>query len=139
MVGLCLGTYSLLDTSTPRFLGAPMLALGVALSAAGLALGGRRIRRTQYRPDPWRFPEWGTAISGVITAATVIAVNVHDASALNPSLFPAAWPALPLIPAAGILCALAPVVCTPPPPLSARPVGRTARALTARRPVGAAA
>jgi energy-coupling factor transport system permease protein len=139
MLGLCLGTYSLLDTSTPRLLGAPMLALGVALSATGLALGGRRIRRTQYRPDPWRLPEWGTAISGAIAAATVIAVNVHDASALNPSLFPLAWPTLPLIPAAGILCALAPVVCTPPPPLDARPAGRPARSTPARQPVGAAA
>jgi energy-coupling factor transport system permease protein len=101
LLGVCLGTYSLLDTTTPRFLGGPMLALGIALSAAGLALGGRRIRRTQYRPDPWRFPEWGTAISGVVAAATVIAVNVHDVSALNPSLFPLAWPTLPLLPAAG--------------------------------------
>ncbi len=35
MLGLCLGTYSLLDTSTPRLLGAPMLALGVALVGRG--------------------------------------------------------------------------------------------------------
>ncbi len=139
LLGLCLGTYSLLDTSTPRTLGAPTLALGIALSSAGLALGGRRIRRTQYRPDPWRFPEWSTAISGAIAAATVIAVNVHDASALNPSLFPLAWPTLPLIPAAGILCALAPVALTPPPPVDTRPSLRAERAGPARQPVGAPA
>jgi energy-coupling factor transport system permease protein len=139
LLGLCLGTYSLLDTSTPRFLGAPTLALGIALAAAGLALGGRRIRRTQYRPDPWRFPEWSTAISGVLAAATVIAVGIHDASALNPSLFPLAWPTLPIVPAVGILCALAPVALTPPPPLDARPPNRATRAAPVRQPVGAPA
>jgi energy-coupling factor transport system permease protein len=139
LLGVCLGTYSLLDTTTPRYLGAPMLASGIALSAAGLALGGRRIRRTQYRPDPWRFPEWSTAISGVVAAATVIAVNVHDVGALNPSLFPLAWPALPLVPAAGILCALAPLACTPPPPLDARPLDRATRPAPSRQPVGAPA
>jgi energy-coupling factor transport system permease protein len=139
LLGLCLGTYSLLDTSTPRFLGAPTLALGIALAAAGLALGGRRIRRTQYRPDPWRFPEWSTAISGVLAAATVIAAGIHDASALNPSLFPLAWPTLPIVPAAGILCALAPVALTPPPPLDARPPNRATRAAPVRQPVGAPA
>ena len=139
LLGLCLGTYSLLDTSTPRFLGAPTLALGIALAAAGLALGGRRIRRTQYRPDPWRLPEWSTSISGVVAAATAIAVGIHDASALNPSLFPLAWPTLPVLPAAGILCALAPVALTPPPPLDARPPSRATRTATARQPVGALA
>jgi energy-coupling factor transport system permease protein len=75
----------------------------------------------------------------MLAAAIVIAVNVHDAGALNPSLFPLAWPALPVGPALGILGALAPVVCTPPPPLGARPAGRAARATPARQPVGAAA
>jgi energy-coupling factor transport system permease protein len=139
LLGLCIGTYSLLDATTPRYLGAPMLALGIALSTAGLALGGRRIRRTQYRPDPWRFPEWSTALSGVVVAATMIAVNVRDVSALNPSLFPLAWPALPLVPAAGILCALAPLVCTPPPPLDARSPNRTTQPDPLRQPAGAPA
>ena len=140
LLGICLGTYGLLDTSTPRVVGAPALALGVALSAAGLALGSRRVRRTQYRPDPWRFPEWSTAISGAVAAATVIAVGINDASALNPSLFPLAWPTLPLVPVLGILCALAPLVCTPPPPLDARRPHRASPAPPpARQPVGAAA
>jgi len=139
LIGLCLGTYSLLDTSTPRWLGAPTLALAIALAAAGLALGGRRIRRTQYRPDPWRIPEWSTAISGMVAAATLIAAGVHDASALNPSLFPLAWPTLPVIPALGILCALAPVALTPPPPLDARPPSRAVRATPVRQAVGAPA
>ena len=64
LLGLCLGTYGLLDTSTPRLLGAPMLAFGLALCAAGLFVGGRRVHRTRYRPDPWAFAEWCTALLG---------------------------------------------------------------------------
>ena len=136
LVGLCLGTYGLLDTSTPRLLGAPMLALGVALAAAGFVVGGRRVRRTRYRPDPWGFAEWTTALSGIITAAAVIIVGAHDASALNPSLFPLMWPTLPAVPAIAILCALLPAALTPPPPLVA---ATRAPRVRASEPVGARA
>jgi energy-coupling factor transport system permease protein len=75
----------------------------------------------------------------LLAAATVIAVGIHDASALNPSLFPLAWPTLPIVPAVGIMCALAPVALTPPPPLDARPPSRATRAAPVRQPVGAPA
>src|SRR4029079_10471049 len=58
LLGLCTGLYGLLDTTTPRLLGAPMLAAGAGLAAAGLLLGGRRVHRTRYRPDHWAFAEW---------------------------------------------------------------------------------
>jgi energy-coupling factor transport system permease protein len=134
LLGLCMGTYGLLDTSTPRLLGAPMLALGVALAVAGFVIGGRRVRRSRYRPDPWGFAEWCTALSGIAAAATVIAVGAHDASALNPSLFPLAWPTLPVAPTIAILAALLPAALTPPPPVVA--TTPTHRA-PARRPAGA--
>jgi energy-coupling factor transport system permease protein len=118
LLGLCLGTYGLLDTSTPRFIGAPALALGIALSAAGLALGGRRVRRTRYRPDPWKFAEWATALSGTAAAITMLVAGSQNASALNPSIFPLVWPTLPFLPVLGILCALLPAVLTPPPPVA---------------------
>ena len=110
-----------------------MLALGVALAAAGFVVGGRRVRRTRYRPDPWGVPEWCTALSGVATAAVVIAVGAHDASALNPSIFPLAWPALPAIPTIAILSALLPAALTPPPPITAAPAPRS----PSRQPAGA--
>jgi len=119
LLGLCLGMYGLLDTTTPRLLGLPTLALGVALAAAGLVLGGRRIRRSQYRPDPWELAEWCTALSGVAAAIATIVAGNHNASALNPSTFPLAWPTLPALATAGILCALLPAVLTPPPPIAA--------------------
>jgi energy-coupling factor transport system permease protein len=117
MVGLCLGTYGLLDTTTPRLLGAPMLALGLALCAAGLTLGGRRMHRTSYRPDPWAFAEWSTVAAGMIAAVATIVTGAHDASALNPSVYPLAWPTLAMPATIGILCALLPAVLTPRPPV----------------------
>ncbi len=44
LLGVCVGTYSLLDTTTPRVLGLPMLASGIALG------GGRP--RARRPPDP---------------------------------------------------------------------------------------
>ncbi len=137
LVGLCLGTYGLLDTTTPRVLGVPTLAFGIALAAAGIVLGGRRVRRTRYRPDPWARPEWCTALSGIAAAVATIAAGAHNASALNPSTFPLAWPTLPLLPTVAILCALLPAVITPPPPLPTPSPTRPAPPPAAREPVAA--
>lgn len=119
LLGLCLGTYGLLDTSTPRFLGAPMLALGTALCAAGLVLGGRRVHRTTYRPDPWALAEWSTVLAGAVAAIATIVTGSQNASALNPSVYPLTWPTLAMPATFGILCALLPAVSTPRPPVAA--------------------
>ena len=131
LLGLCLGTYGLLDTSTPRFLGAPMLALGLALCAGGLALGGRRVHRTRYRPDPWLLAEWSTVAVGPDRRGRDHRHrHARTRRRSNPSLFPLAWPTLPLLPTLGILCAALPAVLTPPPPVTA--------AHSARAPVAVA-
>jgi energy-coupling factor transport system permease protein len=121
LLGLCTGLYGLLDTTTPRLLGAPMLGAGIGLAAAGILLGGRRVQRSQYRPDPWAFPEWATALSGVAAAVGMIVAGSHDAGGLNPSIYPPAWPTLPVLPAAAILLAVLPAVLTPPPPSELAP------------------
>jgi len=132
LLGLCTGLYGLLDPSTPRALGAPMLGAGAGLAAGGLLLGGRRGQRTKYRPDPWAFAEWATALSGVAAAAAMIVAGSRNAGALNPSIFPPAWPTLPLLPAAAILLAALPAVLTPQPPIVraplTQPTGATTRA-----------
>src|SRR5262249_30647488 len=58
MVGVCTGCYGLLGGTGPRLLGTPAIVAGAVLCGAGLALGARRVRRTDYRPDLWRAPEW---------------------------------------------------------------------------------
>ena len=50
LCGVCVGTYALLDASGSPVLGAPALAVGLAVAAIGMVAGGRRVRTTQYRP-----------------------------------------------------------------------------------------
>ncbi len=60
-VGLLLvavGLYGVIDAGSLFGLGLPILAVAVVLCAVGLAVAGRRMQRTRYRPDRWRGPEW---------------------------------------------------------------------------------
>lgn len=72
LMGLCIGIYATNDATTPRWLAAPMLALGVALAGTGFVLSGRRVRRTRYRPDRWHAAEVLTAVCGIAVALAVI-------------------------------------------------------------------
>ncbi|MFE3385430.1 energy-coupling factor transporter transmembrane component T [Streptomyces anulatus] len=115
MCGLCAGAYGLLDATAPKLLGLPALAVGSVLCLAGLRLGGRRVTRTTYRPDPWRFAEWAVASCGVLSAVLLF-VNVgYNPAELNPSIYPLSWPTLPLVPAAAIVLAGAAGFLAPPP------------------------
>jgi energy-coupling factor transport system permease protein len=115
MLGLCAGVYGLLDGTAPRALGLPTLLIGSALCCGGLALGSRRIRRTSYRPDPWKLAEWIVAGCGVTSAVLLYASAGYNADALNPSLYPLSWPELPVLPALAILIAGVAAVAAPPP------------------------
>jgi energy-coupling factor transport system permease protein len=130
LLGICVGTYGLLDSTAPRSLGVPLLLGGTAVGWAGVVLSGRRVPRTAYRPDPWLAPEWAVAAVGIAVAAVVVAVSRVDPAALYPSLEPLQWPALPPVPAAAILCGLLPAWLAPPVERhAAHPV-----AVEARRP-----
>ena len=128
LVFVVIGAYGLLDASAPAALGLPMLALGFTLGIAGFALAGRRSVRTRYRPDPWSWPEWGVALCGLATAATLVALGVAGVSGLIAPVDPIAWPAVPPLAVAGILLSVLPAIIAPPAP------GYRSRA---RREVGA--
>ncbi|RDI23778.1 CbiQ family ECF transporter T component [Lentzea flaviverrucosa] len=104
LFGLCIGTYGLLAGACT---GWPLLALGGVLAIAGLRVGARRVPRTRYRPDRWSPTAIGVAASGM--AGAVVLVFSAD-PALSPSTVPLQVPELPLVPALGVLLALAPVV-----------------------------
>ncbi|WP_309110900.1 energy-coupling factor transporter transmembrane component T [Saccharothrix sp.] len=102
LVGLCVGAYALLDGGSA---GVPVLVVGAVPAAAGLWTGSRRVRRSRYRPDTWGTREALVVGSGLIAAVTAV---------LGPDLVmptvPLTAPDLPLLPALGLLCALAPVL-----------------------------
>lgn len=111
LCGLCVGAYGLLDGSAPPLVGAPVLAVGAALAVAGLWTGSRRVRRSRYRPDTWGPRELLVVGSGLVAAlATYLAPADLGGAALTPGTVPLVAPGLPLLPALGLLCAVAPVV-----------------------------
>ncbi len=113
--GVCVGVYGTLDTTTPRALGLPMLAAGVAAAIGGLALGGRRIRRSRYRPPRWQWPDVAVACCGAVTAVGLGVAASVDPDALNPSVQPLVWPSLPTLPTLAILVGALAAVIAPPP------------------------
>ena len=128
LLGVCIGVYGLLDGTTSAWLGLPMLLLGSALAAAGIAVGGRRTGRTRYRPDPWALPEWLVAGSGVV-AAVAMFVNVAVAPEELYLASVGMVPPVPMIAVVGILVAMLPTVVAPPLPPVVRAAPSTDRRL----------
>ncbi len=123
LMAVCVGTYGLLAAPSATVLGVPALLTGLVLAAAGLWVGGRSVRRSTYRPDPWRAPEWATVACGLAGVAAMLLVGQSDPAALTAPLQPLAIPALPLVAAAGILAAgLAAVVAPVPQATAPAPV-----------------
>jgi energy-coupling factor transport system permease protein len=115
LLGVCAGCYGLLGGSGPRFLGTPAILAGAVLCCVGLALGSRRVKRTNYRPDPWRLPEWTVAGCGVVTAVALYLTTGYNVADLNPSFHPLHFPPLPVLPAVAILIAAVAGIAAPPP------------------------
>ncbi|AJE87121.1 cobalt transport protein [Streptomyces albus] len=117
LLGVCAGLYGVMDASTPRYLGAPMLLAGLAVATTGFLIGGRRLRRTRYRPDRWRPGEAAVVLSGLSAATLLYLTTKVDAADLYPSLTPLTWPEIGTLPALGILLGALPAWLAPPPVL----------------------
>ncbi len=115
LMAVCVGTYGLLAAPSATLLGVPALLTGLVLVAAGLWVGGQGVRRSTYRPDPWRTPEWATAACGLAAVIGMLIVGYTDPGALTAPLQPLAIPELPLIATAGILVAGLAAVVSPVP------------------------
>ena len=111
--GVLVGLYGLMDTAAPRWLGWPLLALGMLVAVVGLRLAGRRSVRTAYRRDPWAIPEWLTAASGGLVA---VVFALTSPTALLVQVTPLVWPAAPAVPLLAVLLAAGPAAWTPPVP-----------------------
>ena len=108
LAGLTLGAYGSLDTTAPSALGLPVLLLGAALGAAGLAIGSRRVPRTRYRPDRWAGLETLIAGSGIAAVVGIIVAERAGADGLVPGFSPITVPDLPVAAAVGVAVALLP-------------------------------
>lgn len=115
LLAAVLGTYGLLDGTSPWWLGVPVLAVGAGAALTGGVLAGRRVRRTRYRPDRWDARAVLVAACGVLAGGLLVAVTATDPAALDPSLSPLAWPQLPPVALVAVLLAAAPAVLAPPP------------------------
>jgi energy-coupling factor transport system permease protein len=122
LMATCIGTFGLLDAQSATVLGVPALFFGLVLAAAGTWIGGQQVRRSIYRPDPWRAPEWATAACGLTAVAAMLFVGHADPNALTAPLQPLAVPALPLVATAGILVAGLAAIVSPVPQNTARQV-----------------
>lgn len=122
LIGLCgvvAGVYGLMDGGSAPLLGLPLLLIGSAAAAASLAVGARRERRSRYRPDPWGAPEWMVTLSGAAAGGFVLAAAQQAVPGIVLQTSPAVWPALPWLPALGVLIGLLPAWLAPLPPLRA--------------------
>lgn len=126
LVGVCVGVYGMLDGTTPRYLGLPLLVTGILVAVAGFVITGRRVRRTRYRPDLWRAAEYLVAGSGASVGVLMYVALQVDPANLNPSLSPLTWPevSVPLIVA--VLVGAVPALLAPPTPLLSEEVRMTA-------------
>lgn len=114
-IGVCVGVYGVLDGSTPRFMGGPMLVTGLGVALAGFVLAGRRVQRTRYRHERWAAPEFVVAGCGVTTGVMLWATSRVDPTNLNPSLVNLSWPELAWFPLLGVLIGVLPSFLSPPP------------------------
>jgi energy-coupling factor transport system permease protein len=113
---LCVGVFGVLDRGAPRYLGIPLVAVGGLLLAISLRVAHVTANRSQYRPDPWRLPEWLTVLCGVAACGALVAAGHMHVEGLNPEYSPLRAPTLPWLPAMGILLAALPAFVTPPLP-----------------------
>jgi len=108
LVAAALGTYGLLDGTSPDWLGVPLLAVGAVVAVGGSVLAGRRVRRTRYRPDPWLAQEWVIAACGLAVALLLAGAFAIDPAGLEPSLSPLTWPTVPPVAVLAALVAAVP-------------------------------
>ncbi|MFC7546897.1 energy-coupling factor transporter transmembrane component T [Plantactinospora sp. GCM10030261] len=125
LIGVCAGTYGLLDGTGGGFLGLPMLLAGLVIAMIGMLLAGRRVRRSRYRPDRWRPAELVVAGCGVATAVLTTLAGAVDPELLYPPVSPLTWPELTPLTVLAVAVASAPAWLAPPPP-----VARTVRTRT---------
>ena len=111
LIGVCVGTYAVLDPTAPRVLAGPLLVGGLVVAGLGLVSAGVRVERTRYRPDRWRWPEVAVVCGGLAAGCTGLLVARQQVLI--------AYPAVDVVPQVsgvallGLGLALAGALCAP--------------------------
>ncbi|SCF49053.1 energy-coupling factor transport system permease protein [Micromonospora matsumotoense] len=122
LVGVCAGTYGLLDSTGSGYLGLPMLLAGLAVAVTGMLLAGRRVRRSRYRPDRWQPAELLVAGCGLAAAALTLFAGSVAPELVYPPVSPLTWPEVTPLMLLAVAVAAGPAWLAPPPGLpSTRP------------------
>lgn len=116
VIGVAIGLYGLLDSSTVSAASLPLLVIGIGAALVGMLRAGRRSTRSRYRPDPWALPEWLIAGSGVLAAVAAVVQSQVDPASMQALTTPLTWPTVPWIATLGVLLAAAPAIVAPAPP-----------------------
>ncbi|MCB0976609.1 MAG: energy-coupling factor transporter transmembrane protein EcfT [Acidimicrobiales bacterium] len=122
LLGICVGVYGVLDSTTPWYFGSPMLAAGSAAALVGFVRSGRRVRTTRYRKDPWRVEEWGVCAVAVTVVTVFVVAAATDVDGMFPSVQPLVWPSLPWPAVLGCVVGVLPTWIAPPVRLETRGV-----------------
>ncbi len=126
LTGICVGVYAVLDQTAPRYLALPMLGVGLVAALAGLASAGRRVERSRYRPDRWRWPELVVVGSGAVVGAIGWWLARHQTPVAFPDLM--SVPVVSGLAAVGALIGLSGALCSPPAAIPfAAPAARAPR------------
>lgn len=82
LLGAAMGTYALLDGSSPAWLAIPLLVVGAGAAVVGSVIASRRILSTRFRPDRWGARESLIAGVGVTIAALALFLPHFGAGAV---------------------------------------------------------
>ncbi len=115
-LAIVVGVFGVLDSGAPFVLGLPMLGLGSVLLVASLRAAKSSSIRSRYRPDAGGMPELLTGAAGLSALGSLIVAGRLGIDGLNPVYSPLVAPALPLLPAIGVLAAAVPAFASPPVP-----------------------
>jgi len=115
-LALCVGAYGLLDTGmTPMWMGTPMVVAGLAIGFLALRLAGKRVRRTRYRPDPIKAPEWVVLGSAILSCAGIIIMGGVQPAVIYPAVQPLGWPPVSVLSVLVVLVLILPALLAPAP------------------------
>ena len=119
MMAATLGVFLVLGSPRSGWVGAGLLAAGVAGTVAGLRVSGRRLSVTRHRPQPWTPRDTAVAACGLLALVVALVANAGALpgafDSFHPSVDPLAWPGLhPVMPVLVAFVA-APLFLSPAP------------------------